>query len=106
MMAAISLSELATFATMRQHFQHQPDLQVTPIEKMRLPLQSRDELPPLLAGLQWVWMHPTLKAEILVLPYQFKREIIDQEREFLLKGGKMIFALPTVQVVTKNDLTK
>jgi hypothetical protein len=43
---------------------------------------------------------------LLVLPYQFKREIIDQEREFLLKGGKMIFALPTVQVVTKNDLTK
>jgi hypothetical protein len=24
-------------------------------------------LPPILAGLQWVWMHPTLKAEILAL---------------------------------------
>lgn len=52
---------------MRHHFQHQPDLHVTPIEKMRLPLKSRDELPPILAGLQWVWMHPTLKAEILAL---------------------------------------
>jgi hypothetical protein len=52
---------------MRHHFQTQPDLQLTPIEKIRLPLHSRDELPPLLAGLQWVWMHPTLKTEILAL---------------------------------------
>lgn len=52
---------------MRQHFQTEPDLQITPIEKIRLPLKSRDELPPILAGLQWVWMHPTLKVEILAL---------------------------------------
>jgi hypothetical protein len=32
-----------------------------------LPLKSRDELPPILAGLQWLWMHPTLKAEIFAL---------------------------------------
>ena len=49
---------------MRHHFQPEPDLHITPIEKIRLPLKSRDELPPILAGLQWVWMHPTLKAEI------------------------------------------
>lgn len=61
------MSEPATFAAMRHHFQHQPDLQITPIEKIRLPLKSRDELPPILAGLQWVWMHPTLKAEIFAL---------------------------------------
>ena len=52
---------------MRQHYQTQPDLQLTPIEKIRLPLKSRDELPPILAGLQWLWMHPTLKPEILAL---------------------------------------
>jgi len=52
---------------MRHPFQAQPDLQITPIEKIRLPLRSRDELPPLLAGLQWVWLHPTLKAEIFAL---------------------------------------
>jgi IS5 family transposase len=52
---------------MRHSYQAQPDLQLTPIEKIRLPLKSRDELPPILAGLQWVWMHPTLKAEILAL---------------------------------------
>ncbi len=52
---------------MRHPYQAQSDLQLTPIEKIRLPLKSRDELPPLLAGLQWLWMHPTLKAEILAL---------------------------------------
>ena len=52
---------------MRHHFQTQPDLQLPPIEKIRLPLKSRDELPPILAGLQWIWMHPTLKAEIFTL---------------------------------------
>jgi transposase, IS5 family len=52
---------------MRHHFQTEPDLQITPIEKIRLPLKSRDELPPILAGLQWIWMHPTLKAEIFAL---------------------------------------
>ena len=52
---------------MRHHYPAQPDLHITPIEKIRLPLRSRDELPPILAGLQWIWSHPTLKAEIFAL---------------------------------------
>ena len=52
---------------MRHPFQAQPDFQIIPIEKIRLPLKSRDELPPILAGLQWIWMHPLLKAEIFAL---------------------------------------
>src|SRR5712691_995081 len=52
---------------MRQPFNPQPDLHITPIEKILLPLRSRDELPPILAALQWIWMHATLKTEILAL---------------------------------------
>ncbi len=52
---------------MRHRFPLQPELQITPIEKIRLPLKSRDELPPILAGLQWIWMHPTLKVELFTL---------------------------------------
>ena len=52
---------------MRHRFQAQPDLQITPIEKIVLPRKSRDQLPPILAGLQWLWRHPTLRAEILGL---------------------------------------
>ncbi|HLE03445.1 MAG TPA: ISNCY family transposase [Anaerolineales bacterium] len=57
----------ASIYLMRRRFNPQPDFQVTPIEKIVLPLQSRDELPPILAGLQWIWMHPTLKAQIFAL---------------------------------------
>jgi hypothetical protein len=52
---------------MRQPFNPEPSFQVIPIEKIVLPLQSRDELPPILAALQWIWMHPTLKGQILAL---------------------------------------
>ncbi len=56
-----------TFAGMRQRFEFEPGLKVTPIERVRIPLNSRDELPPILAGLQWIWCHPTLKGEIFEL---------------------------------------
>jgi hypothetical protein len=52
---------------MRHAFPSQPGLLTIPIEKIYLPLNSRDQLPPLLAGLQWLWTHPTLKTEILAL---------------------------------------
>ena len=52
---------------MRKPFNPQPGLNVIPIEKILLPLKSRDELPPILAGLQWIWTHPTLKQAIFVL---------------------------------------
>ena len=43
---------------------------------------------------------------LLVLPYQFKDEIIRQEADFLKQGGKMIFALPKFEVVSKNYLKR
>jgi IS5 family transposase len=52
---------------MRHRFEPAPGLHVTPIEKIVLPMRSRDELPPILAGLQWIWSHPTLKTEIFAL---------------------------------------
>ncbi|SRR6266478_3385035 len=52
---------------MRQRYSPQPDLQIIPIEKIQLPTRSRDELPPILASLQWIWTHPTLKGEIFAL---------------------------------------
>jgi IS5 family transposase len=52
---------------MRQRFNTEPDLNLIPIEKIVIPLHSRDELPPILAGLQWIWTHSTLKATLLDL---------------------------------------
>jgi hypothetical protein len=70
MFSRVSVSEPATFTFVLHHAPRcsNPARSANhPIEKIRLPLQSRDELPPILAGLQWIWMHPTLKAEILGL---------------------------------------
>ena len=39
----------------------------TPIEKVSLPLKSRDELPPLLAGLQWMFQTPAVNDQIFAL---------------------------------------
>jgi hypothetical protein len=47
---------------MRHRYSSQPDLDILPIEKIQLPTRSRDELPPILAGLQWIWVHPSLKG--------------------------------------------
>ena len=52
---------------MRHAYPAQPELNILPIEQIRLPLTSRDELPPILAALQWVWSHPTLKTELFAL---------------------------------------
>jgi hypothetical protein len=52
---------------MRQRYSPQVQLDVIPIEKIVLPLKSRDELPPILAGLQWIWQQPALKSEIFGL---------------------------------------
>jgi hypothetical protein len=52
---------------MRQRFPIQSDVHLLPIEKIVLPRHSRDELPSILAGLQWLWTHLTLKAEIFAL---------------------------------------
>ncbi|MDO8542841.1 MAG: ISNCY family transposase [Opitutaceae bacterium] len=52
---------------MHQRYSPQPELDIVPIEKIVLPLNSRDELPPILSGLQWIWTHPTLKAEVFAL---------------------------------------
>ena len=49
---------------MRQRYSPQPGLHTLPIEQIQLPTKSRDELPPILAGLQWIWTHPTLKTAI------------------------------------------
>lgn len=35
----------------------------------------------------------------LVLPYTFRAEILEREKEFLAKGGRMIFPLPQFEVV-------
>ena len=52
---------------MRKRFEVQLTLGKTPIENVRLPLKSRDELPPILAGLQWIFVTPEINTQIFAL---------------------------------------
>ena len=38
----------------------------------------------------------------LVLPWHFKNEIVDREKEFVRKGGKLIFPLPKIQIINNK----
>jgi transposase, IS5 family len=52
---------------MRRRFEVQLALGRTPIERVNIPLKSRDELPPILAGLQWVFQTPEVNEKIFAL---------------------------------------
>ena len=42
----------------------------------------------------------------LVLPWHFKTEIIKRELNYLKKGGKLIFPLPSVTIISKKNYRK
>lgn len=52
---------------MRKRFEAQLQLGQTPVERVQLPRGSRDELPPVLAGLQWVFCTPEVNEEVFAL---------------------------------------
>lgn len=52
---------------MRKRFEVQLILGQTPIEKVIIPLKSRDELPPTLASLKWIFTTPEINEEVFEL---------------------------------------
>jgi IS5 family transposase len=52
---------------MRKRFECQLQLGRTAIEKIQIPLKSRDELPPILAGLQWMFLTPEVNEAVFQL---------------------------------------
>lgn len=49
---------------MRKRFEVQYELGATPIEKIEIPLDSRDELPPSLRALQHIYITPELNKKV------------------------------------------
>jgi len=52
---------------MRKRFDSQLVLGQMPIENVVIPAKSRDELPPVLAGLQWIFKTPEVNEEVFAL---------------------------------------
>lgn len=45
-------------------------------------------------------------ASMLVLPWYFKKEIVEREKSYLEQGGKLVFPMPYAHVVTKDGEKK
>ncbi|MCP4991671.1 MAG: ISNCY family transposase [Colwellia sp.] len=52
---------------MRKRFEVQLKLDQTPIEKVVIPEKSRDELPPVIAALKWIFITPEINEQIFKL---------------------------------------
>jgi len=52
---------------MRDRFQQQTTLGITPISEVKFPLRSRDELPPVLKALQYIFVTPALNEKVFAL---------------------------------------
>ncbi|MCK5924160.1 MAG: ISNCY family transposase, partial [Methylococcales bacterium] len=52
---------------MRKSFEVQLALGATPIEQVEIPTNSRDEMPPVLTALQWIFTTPELNREVFEL---------------------------------------
>jgi len=52
---------------MRKRFDVQYELDVTPIEEVKIPVKSRDELPPVLRALQHIYITPSLNKAVFEL---------------------------------------
>ena len=63
---------------MRKRFDPQIELGQTPIEQVPLPLKSRDELPPILAGLQWIFQTPEINEAVFEL---LEQSVIGDKQE-------------------------
>ena len=70
----------AILRLMRKRFEVQLALGKTPIERVVIPLRSRDELPPVLAGLQWIFVTPEINAQIF--------ELLEKKITWVVRCGK------------------
>ena len=52
---------------LRQRFEQQLDIFITPISEVALPTKSRDELPPTLKALQYIFVTPAINEKIFLL---------------------------------------
>lgn len=89
-------------------------LQICEIKKKMLPFIS--ERNPIKFGLKTLGTDIELIPEedarkkkpscIFVIPWNFKEEILEREKEYIQNGGKMLFIMPYPYVVDKNGETR
>jgi hypothetical protein len=89
-------------------------LQLCGIDKKMLPYIS--ERNPFKVGLRTLGTDMVLISEeearrlqpdcMFVIPWNFKAEILEREKEYVRKGGKLLFIMPYPYVIDKNGETR
>ena len=80
---------------MRKRFEVQLALGQTPIEKVKIPLKSRDELPPILAGLQWIFQNPQVNGQI----FEFLEKKVQANKQETGRPGMDLWNILVLGVV-------
>ena len=82
---------------MRQRFEQQLSLGFVPISEVRISLKSRDELPPVLAGLQYIFSNPELNAKVFSI---LEQKVCSGKKNTGRKGMDLweMFVLATVRL--------
>ncbi len=68
---------------MRQRFQQQTTLGITPISEVKFPLRSRDELPAVLMALQHIFVTPDLNEKVFSL---LEKKVVRDKKKTGRKG--------------------
>src|ERR1017187_1867517 len=93
--SCILLACMCYILAVRQRFESQPPFQIIPIERVVLPVHSRDQLPPILAGLQWIWLHPALRAQI----FQLLERVVQAGKKATGRPGMELWQILVLGVV-------
>ena len=87
---------------MRKMFNIQYKLGCQPIEKVQIPTNSRDELPPALAALQYIYMTPGLNQKVHEIVYP-KITLGKQQTGCEGMSGWEILVLATIRLTLNTD---
>jgi transposase, IS5 family len=68
---------------MRQRFQQQTTLGITPVKEVKFPLHSRDELPPVLMALQHIFITAELNEKVFAL---LEKKVVSNKKKTGRKG--------------------
>ncbi|MBI4743375.1 MAG: ISNCY family transposase [Actinobacteria bacterium] len=87
---------------MRKRFEEQIAFGQTPIESVVIPFKSRDELPPVLAALQWIYITPEINEQIFQL---LEKKVIGNKKQTGRKGMELwhILVLGVVRLALDCD---
>ncbi len=80
---------------MRKRFELQLTLGQTAIEKIDIPTGSRDELPPVLAGLRWIFITPEVNEEV----FELLEAVIISENNHTGRPGMSLWQILVLGVV-------